>query len=208
MDKDVGRRGIDMMRSLGVEIDTGLTPAELDAVERSFGFVFAPEHRALLAAGLPVGPERFPDGQYPDWPRWRDGLDETIRRRLAAPVDWLLPDDGGPMDWWHSSWGNRPTDPYDAVDVARAGLLRWPPLVPIYGHRFIPAAPAPSPAPVLSVHGSDIIYYGSSLLTYIVAEFDARYVRPVDDHPEPVHPWTDLDTEMEPFDRHRSSPSG
>ncbi len=154
MDIDIGARAIAMLRSAGIE--------------------FAPEHLSMLSAGLPVGPERSPNGSYPDWPRWRDGTRSTLRRRLDAPVEWLLPDDDGPMTWWHSSWGDRPADQGDAVDAARAGLKRWPTLVPIYGHRFMPAAPAPDPAPVLSVHGGDIIFYGSDLLDYLHNEFVRR----------------------------------
>jgi len=33
----------------------GLTDAELTGVEKEFGFSFAPDHRAFLAAGLPTG---------------------------------------------------------------------------------------------------------------------------------------------------------
>lgn len=154
MDIDIGARAIAMLRSAGIE--------------------FAPEHLSMLSAGLPVGPERSPNGSYPDWPRWRDGTRSTLRRRLDAPVEWLLPDDDDPMTWWHSSWGDRPADQGDAVDAARAGLKRWPTLVPIYGHRFMPAAPAPDPAPVLSVHGRDIIFYGSDLLDCLDNEFVRR----------------------------------
>jgi hypothetical protein len=41
----------------------GLTDAEFDAVEHEFGFTFAPDHRAFLAAGMPTGR---------GWPDWRD----------------------------------------------------------------------------------------------------------------------------------------
>lgn len=79
-------------------------------------------------------------------------------------------------------------------------MLRWPTLVPIYSHRFMPAAPAPDRAPVLSVHGSDIIFYGSDLLDYLRNEFvrppgmTASEPLPRASAPLPVHPWTDLDS--------------
>lgn len=93
IDTDIGRRAIAVLQTVGIEVGAGLTPAEIDGVERRFGFEFAPEHRAMLSAGLPVGSERFPNSPYPDWPRWRNGNEQTLRRRLDPPVEWLLPDD-------------------------------------------------------------------------------------------------------------------
>jgi hypothetical protein len=40
----------------------------------------------------------------------------------------------------------------------------WPRLVPVYSHRYAPAAPAPAGSPELSVHQTDIIYYGPNLV--------------------------------------------
>ena len=45
-------------------------------------------------------------------------------------------------------------------------------LVPLYAHRFLPAAPAQEPSPVLSVYQTDVIYYGDNLLDYIAHEFE------------------------------------
>lgn len=39
------------------EIEPGLSEAEFDRIERDFGFEFADDHRAFLAAGLPVKQE-------------------------------------------------------------------------------------------------------------------------------------------------------
>ncbi|MDX2706415.1 hypothetical protein PV350_26705 [Streptomyces sp. PA03-6a] len=39
----------------GVEIKQGMSDRELDRVEERWEFRFAPEHRALLGEGLPVG---------------------------------------------------------------------------------------------------------------------------------------------------------
>lgn len=46
----------------------------------------------------------------------------------------------------------------------------WPRLIPIYAHRFTPAAPSPSESPVFSVWQTDIIYYGANLLEYLTNE--------------------------------------
>lgn len=56
--------------------------------EREFGFTFGDDHRAFLAAGLPVNsrmPPRDPDGYYTHqrpWPDWRDGTVESLHEFL------------------------------------------------------------------------------------------------------------------------------
>lgn len=58
-----------------------------------------------------------------------------------------------------------------AVEVARQHLIKQPVLVPVRGHRYLPAAPEPTRAPVLSVYQTDIIYYGADLADYCAYEF-------------------------------------
>src|SRR5262245_28345901 len=58
-----------------VEFDTGLTVAELAAVERRFNFQFPPDLREFLQTALPRGPA-FPDWRSGDEARLRDWLDE------------------------------------------------------------------------------------------------------------------------------------
>jgi CheY-like chemotaxis protein len=59
VDGDGAALGVEAARRLAglgrVEIKPGLTETELARVETQFGFVFADDHRALLAAGSPVG---------------------------------------------------------------------------------------------------------------------------------------------------------
>ncbi|WP_216651530.1 hypothetical protein [Actinomadura litoris] len=52
-------------------------------------------------------------------------------------------------------------------------------MVPVYGHRFLPAGRGGFGHPVLSMWGGDIIYYGADLLDYIDQEFE---------EPRPAHP--------------------
>lgn len=46
-----------------------------------------------------------------------------------------------------------------------------PVLVPLFSHRFLPAAPCEARSPVFSVYGPDTIYYGSDLADYLRREF-------------------------------------
>ncbi|MBL0888960.1 hypothetical protein [Myceligenerans indicum] len=53
----------------------------------------------------------------------------------------------------------------EAIDLARNYLATVPRLVPIVGHRYLPATPAPRGSPVSSVYQTDVIYYGADLVS-------------------------------------------
>jgi hypothetical protein len=73
--------------------------------------------------------------------------------------------------FWMDRWGNRPVTLSAALDVARKDIETWPKLLPIYHHRFLAAEPCRSGNPVLSIMGTDIVYYGSNLAHYLLNEF-------------------------------------
>ncbi|MET7364766.1 hypothetical protein ABZS61_02880 [Streptomyces sp. NPDC005566] len=153
------------------EFEPGLTDAELSRIERDYGFEFADDHRAFLAAGLPINvpPE---DGQTwsEPWPDWR-GDPDKLREQLGWPVEGVLLDVEHSM-FWHETWGQRPVDHAAALAVARRNLADVPPLVPVYAHRYLPAGRESFGHPVLSVWQTDMIYYGLDLIDYVHREFD------------------------------------
>lgn len=75
--------------------------------------------------------------------------------------------------YWYGGWGERPTDSTAAIALAREQLCTVPQLAPVYSHRYLPAERGVSGHPVLSVHQTDIIYYGMDLLDYVHQEFSA-----------------------------------
>jgi hypothetical protein len=158
-------------------IDPGLTDAEIARVEGEFGFEFADDHRAFLAAGLPLSvPYDDPPGvirtNSDPWPNWRDGDPEVLRERLNWPVEGLLFDVEHNV-YWDAAWGERPEDRSQALEIARHNLADVPKLVPLYGHRFLPAGHGTYGHLVLSVWQTDIICYGADLSDYIEREFGA-----------------------------------
>lgn len=175
-----------LLRAAGVEVAPGLSADELRAVEARFGFAFADDHRELLMAALPVGAR---------WVDWRGGADDELAARLAAPLDGVLFDVelGG---FWPGSWGPRPIGDAEALATARRRLADWPRLVPIYGHRYLAAAPSPAGAPVFSVVQTDVIIYGADLLDYLRREFapHQRGEQPMPEQPVTVEvgPWSRL----------------
>jgi hypothetical protein len=137
-------------------IAPGLTGTELAAIESEFGFTFAPDHRAFLAAGLPTGV---------GWPDWRSPDRAGLRAALTAPVEGVL-FDVAENDFWYEGWGpafgNR-------VATARAGLLIAPRMVPLYAHRYLPAGITGHP--VLSIYQTDVLIYGADLTDWLHREF-------------------------------------
>jgi hypothetical protein len=180
-------------------IEPGLTDAEFDRIEREFGFEFAADHRAFLAMGLPVS---VPYEDQPDvlrtwrepWPDWRNGDRDALRSRLNWPVDGVLFDVEN-NEFWHDSWGSCPNDGCDALRLAREALAEVPVLVPVFGHRFLPAGSENWGHPVLSVWQTDIIYYGADLADWVRREFGLSDGDPVAVSRNPVATvgfWRDL----------------
>lgn len=150
-----------VLRRADVQLAPGLTPAEVAAVEHRFGFRFNFDHRELLGLGLPTGDR---------WPDWRAGTPAMLAERLAAPVAGVLFDVEHNGFWW-PGWGPRPAGTAAALAAAAGQLRLVPRLVPVYAHRFAPADPCPPGSPVLSVHQSDVMHYGSDLADYCAREF-------------------------------------
>jgi hypothetical protein len=176
-------RAVALLRRAEVPLERGLSEGELATIQRRFGFEFGPDHADLLRLVLPVG-----DG----WPDWRRDAEIDLRIRLDWPVEGAM-HDVAHNGFWPASWGRRPDDEELAEQRAREQLLRWPKLVPVYSHRFLPAAPSVSGAPVFSVYQTDVIYYGSDLVDYLRREL---YLDPAPRSEmmiaHLVPPWSDL----------------
>jgi hypothetical protein len=153
------------LRDSGATLSPGLNEEELAGIEAKFGFEFAPDHRLILSLALPLG--------HASWPDWRRAVDADLRGRLAWPHDGIL-FDVDKNSYWNSAWGERPSRLTDAVEVARTRLAELPPLVPVYGHRYLPTVPSLPGNPVLSCYQTDVIYYGDDLLDWFDYEFHRR----------------------------------
>jgi hypothetical protein len=198
-----GRLGEEAMRRLRARsvcaVDPGLSEDELAGVERRYGFRFAADHRAFLAAGLPVNgalPPKEPGVYYahPEpWPDWRAGDPARLREMLDRPTAGVL-FDVERNGHWRDEWGECPGPRADRVTTARRLLAGVPTMVPVYAHRYLPAGAGTFGHPVLSMVQTDIIYYGLDLADYIDREFGARDDRWADDDWDPqatVEFWRD-----------------
>lgn len=171
-----------------VEITAPLNDDEIAHVEATFGFEFADDHRAFLSAGLPRGDR---------WPDWRAADLTALRHQLA----WLRTGvlfDVEHSGFWDQRWGVRPASQREALALAHERLAEAPQMVPVYGHRYLPAGHGAHGHPVMSMYQTDIIYYGGNLADYISYEFgDMRSIAKTDRQGRPratVAFWSDLIT--------------
>lgn len=144
----------------GVALEPGLDQMEFRAIEERLSIQFSPDHRALLSRVLPIG-----DG----FPNWRNGTYADLRRRLDWPFDgvrWDVEYNG----FWPRSWGRYPLMKTSRSRAVDRNLAAVPQLIPVFGHRFLPAGNAPSGVPVLSVMQTDVVVYGWNLLDYLRRE--------------------------------------
>ncbi|GAA3844085.1 hypothetical protein GCM10022226_78970 [Sphaerisporangium flaviroseum] len=161
-----------LARSGCCQIEAGLTDAEFARIEREYGFEFADDHRAFLAAGLPVSsPAEEGQTWAQPWPNWRNGDPDQLRQHLDWPTEGVLFD--VQHGYWHDAWGVRPLLLQDALTAAKRHLAQVPRMIPIFAHRCLPAGRGTCRHPVLSIYQTDIIYYGSDLPDYVNREFGA-----------------------------------
>jgi hypothetical protein len=152
---------IQLLRGAGLEFQAGLTDAEVDQIESRFDFRFPPDLWSLLQTAVP----------FWNSPRWHPAADEEIQKWLDGPMEEVrLSVEHN--EFWLPGWGPRPEDPRDALQIASTNLKEAPKLIPILGHRYIPALPNEAGNPVFSIHQADIIYYGFDLEDYLRHEFN------------------------------------
>lgn len=172
----VADRALRVLRRSRLDLGPGLSEKEIRDIQAAYGFTFHCDHAAVLRQATPEG--------------WIDWLGDSgrVREALAWPVEGVLFD--VERGFWMPAWGERPASKSAAEEVARHHLEKVPTLVPIYGHRYIPAAPERPGAPVFSVYQTDVIHYGVDLTDYCANEFLG--VATGRTHYRPVPFWTDI----------------
>lgn len=163
-----------------VELDAALTDAEVERTERLFSFRFPPDLRAFLQTALPRSPH-FPD--------WRSGDVARLRHWLDAPRRGILFDVEN-NDYWHPDWAARPCMAEAALSVAAAGIQAAPRMIPVFGHRMMPAEPYRSGNPVFSIHQTDIVCYGFDLADSLRREFSLAGREAWPDAIQPIPFWS------------------
>lgn len=152
----------------------GLTDTEIVSIQDTYNIRFTPAHRAFLQETLPLSiPHDDMPGivhTHPDpWPDWRDGSFDDIRAKLDWPLRTVISDIEDDK-FWDESWGKKPEDREEVLNIAKEHLVHVPTLLPVYGHRFVTQREDQG-SEVLSIWGTDVICYGVDLADYIDREF-------------------------------------
>jgi hypothetical protein len=173
------------LKTIGIQIDAGLSANEFRRIESQFEFTFPPDLREFLSIGLPTSK---------GWVDWRGSDEASIRSRLDWPFDGMCFDIEH-NTFWMNDWARNPDDLKAAFEIARQAVRQAPTLIPIFAHRYIPAQPNEPGNPIFSVHQTDIIYYGNDLLDYFQNEFKDAFGRvgsSVISSPRRIPFWSDL----------------
>lgn len=162
----------------GLTWTRGYSAAELDRAQARFGLIFPVDLVDLLRDRRPV-----------DGPDWND--EAAVRPLLAWPFEGLLFDVEEAGLWW-PEWGDRPNRAEERAEILRGVVGRAPQLIPIFGHRYLPASPNQVGNPVFSVYQSDVIHYGADLDDYIDREETGWAERPWPKTLREIEFWSEL----------------
>ncbi|XP_027078693.1 uncharacterized protein [Coffea arabica] len=138
---------IHYLKSSDIPIEEGLTDAELSSIESTFNFTFPPDLRSILQEGLPVGP---------GFPNWRSSSSvQQLQALTSLPVSGVCKEISR-NHLWLDSWGERPGDDDQAVNLGKGFMRNAPFLVPVYRHFYVPSTPCMAGNPVFYVHGGNV----------------------------------------------------
>lgn len=173
---------ISLLRKRGVTFVKGLSDKEITEIENEFRFIFPPDLRQFLQTALPVS------NNFIDWHSIKD-----IKQRFDWPFEGILFDISN-NHFWYKDWGQKPDSQAKQIQLAESFYKQYPPLIPIYSHRYLPATPCEAGNPVFSVYQTDIICYGNDLFSYFSNEFGIKYDNAVTQQATPryIEFWSDL----------------
>ncbi|KAL6553150.1 hypothetical protein OROGR_006992 [Orobanche gracilis] len=150
------------LKESGIQVQPGLTESEFAVAEAEFGFAFPPDLKAVLSAGLPLGPG-FPD--------WRSS--GASRLHLRASIDLPIASISFHIArnaLWSKSWGPRPPDPEKALKIARNALKRAPLLIPVFNRCYIPCTHCLAGNPIFYVDENRVFCCGLDLSDFFDRE--------------------------------------
>ncbi|KAI3500453.1 hypothetical protein L1887_36274 [Cichorium endivia] len=157
------------LKNSGVQVQQGLSDKEFARAEAEFGFAFPPDLKAVLSAGLPVGPG------FPDW-RSAGSARQQLRATLDLPIA-AISFHIARNALWSKSWGVRPSEPEKAMKIARNALKRAPLLVPVFNHCYIPCNPSLAGNPIFYVDENQIFCCGFDLSDFFDREKSTLFAK-------------------------------
>jgi hypothetical protein len=162
----------------GLTFAQGLSDSQVRKIERENDFRFPPDLNSFLHRGVPISFRRTVAGQEKldiddRFPNWHEDA-KAIMTRSHEYIFEGIEFDIEFNSFWLEEWGTRPSDLHSASAVAKKAFEEAPPMIPVYGHRFMPGEPELAGNPVFSIVQTDIIYYGHDLVSYLYNEFSGQ----------------------------------
>jgi len=175
---------IKLLKLHGVEFETGLTIEEIVKIEDVYKIKFPKSLKEFLMIALPIS-----KGFY-NWRNLEQDNVMFIKEIINRPTEDV--DELAEEVYWCNDWGEEPKDEVNIALIVRERLKRAPKLMPIYGHRYIPVIPEDNP-PIISIHDTDIIYFGENLEDYFKVEFGGKEQGKIEfKNINPIPFWSDI----------------
>ena len=173
----------------GVAFEKGLREDEIEYIQKKFEIVFPPDLKMFLHVALPVSK---------GFVNWRSALSSSdvsgnIFHRMEGPLDGILFDVKHNV-FWFDEWGIAPDTNEEKEKIVREQFKTYPKLIPVCYHRFISSEPNEMNNPIISVHQTDIIYYGHNLADYFKHEFHFNLLDDfyIPSEPKAIRFWVDM----------------
>lgn len=174
---------ISLLRKKGVTLARGLTTREIERAERVYNIKFPKSLKTMLMMAMPTG-----KGFY----NWRDMSDDNIdniKETMKRPYENI--NNMAEEIYWCDTWGAEPESIEKYKEEVRKRLKKAPKLIPVYAHRYMPMLD--NEPPILSIHDTDVIYYGENLENYLEIEFGDKDQRSISiKNIKPVQFWSDI----------------
>jgi hypothetical protein len=160
---------IQLLRKKGITFEKGLSDKECNDINHMFNINFPPDLNLFLQTALPVST---------GFMNWRKALvsdkeKKIITKQLNWPLEGMLFDVENNV-FWDKDWGIKPDSFEEQKERVQQNYQKYPVLIPIYSHRYIPSYPSEEGNPIFSVYQMDIIYYGYDLDSYFCNEFHIK----------------------------------
>lgn len=159
------RDSVELLKKNNIKFEKGLTADEVLQIEKNYDIIFPMSLREFLMTALPVSKEFY------NWRNKDKENIENIKNMLNQPIQYIY--DMPKEIYWCEDWGEEPENEEDFKDEVKKRLKKAPKLIPIYSHRYMPMIDNENP-PIISIHGSDVIYYGEDLQDFFKVEFGEK----------------------------------
>lgn len=178
---------ISILKRNDIRLKPGMTEAQIEQAQGHYQTEFPLALKCLLMTVLPVSPPFY------DWTDYSMKNEARIKSYLNRPLEGMLFDIEHNGFWLAEQWGTKPETLAECLAIAETNIKQMPKLIPIYSHRYLANLGDDLLSPVLSIHQTDIIYYGKDLWDYFAVEFAVKRYEDIDFSGVNMIPfWSDL----------------